>query len=39
MDYDSEEMMLYTGDEQGFMIKWDVSALVTKLDSIKKSIE
>ena len=28
MDYDKENMMLYTGDEMGYMNKWDISKLV-----------
>ena len=27
--------MLYTGDEMGFMIKWDVSEVIRKLDMLK----
>ena len=34
MDYDSENMILYTGDEMGYMIKWDIRALVEKLNDI-----
>jgi hypothetical protein len=26
--------MLYTGDEMGFMIKWDIGSIVDKLASI-----
>jgi hypothetical protein len=28
--------MLYTGDEMGYMIKWDVSRVIEKLDSQKR---
>ena len=31
IDYDPEEQMLYTGDEMGYMIKWDVSLVIEKL--------
>ena len=34
MDYDPEEMMLYTGDEMGNMNKWDISRLVHKLEQL-----
>jgi hypothetical protein len=27
-------MMLYTGDEMGYMIKWDISKLIEKLNDI-----
>jgi len=35
IDYDEEERMLYTGDEMGFVIKWDVSKVIDKLDLLK----
>jgi len=28
LDYDDENKMIYTGDEMGYMHKWDVSNLV-----------
>jgi hypothetical protein len=31
IDYDPEERMLWTGDELGYMQKWDVSQLLDKL--------
>jgi hypothetical protein len=31
IDYDPEEKMLWTGDELGYMQKWDVSSLLAKL--------
>jgi hypothetical protein len=31
IDYDPEEKMIWTGDELGYMQKWDVSSLLTKL--------
>lgn len=30
---------MYTGDEMGFMIRWDISRLVEKLDSLKPPSE
>lgn len=39
MDYDPKEQMLYTGDEQGFMIKWDVSSLLAKMQDIQDIIQ
>ena len=35
MDFDLETMMLYTGDEMGYMNKWDVSRLIEKLNDMK----
>lgn len=35
IDYDKEEQMLYTGDEMGYMIKWDVSGVIKKLNMYK----
>ena len=34
IDYDKEEKMMYTGDEMGFMIRWDISKLLEKLESL-----
>jgi hypothetical protein len=28
---------MYTGDEMGFMIRWDISKLLEKIDSLKPS--
>jgi WD40 repeat protein len=35
MDYDKETQLLYTGDEMGYMNKWDVSKLIEKLEELK----
>jgi len=37
IDYDQEEKMLYTGDEMGFLIKWDISKVVDKLNDLRPS--
>jgi WD40 repeat protein len=34
MDFDKEEGMLYTGDEMGYLIKWDINILIDKLAAI-----
>ena len=34
MDYDPEEQCLYTGDEMGYMYKWDISSLIYRLQTI-----
>ena len=34
LDYDEKNQMLFTGDEQGYMNKWDVSRLNEKLDEL-----
>ena len=34
MDYDPEERILYTGDEMGYMHKWDVNDLLEKMDEV-----
>lgn len=39
MDFDREAQCLYTGDEMGFMNKWDVSKLIEKLDKLKPADE
>lgn len=36
MDYDPEERILYTGDEMGYMHKWDMNQLLDKLDLEKE---
>ena len=35
MDYDHHACALYTGDEMGFMNKWDLSELVRKVKMMK----
>jgi len=35
MDYDKDRRLLYTGDEMGFMIEWDISSLITKVNEMK----
>lgn len=35
LDYDKVDQCIYTGDEMGFMIKWDISKLIQKLDDYK----
>jgi len=35
LDFDRETMMLFTGDEMGYMNKWDISSLINKLDELK----
>jgi WD40 repeat protein len=34
MDYDPETKILYTGDEMGYMNKWDLTDLVYKLEEL-----
>ena len=34
MDFDKEEGMLYTGDEMGYLIKWDINLLIDKLNAM-----
>ena len=34
MDYNKDTQILVTGDEMGYMNKWDISKLVEKLDSL-----
>ncbi len=36
MDFNEEEMVLFTGDEMGYMHKWDLSSILRKLDEISK---
>jgi hypothetical protein len=31
MDYDPVERILYTGDEMGYMHKWDLNVLLDKM--------
>jgi hypothetical protein len=39
LDFDPNEQCIYTGDEQGFMLKWDISVLLQKMDSIKQELD
>ena len=39
MDYDKETNMLYTGDEMGYMNKWDISRLVQKMKDLTPLFE
>lgn len=39
IDFDPVGKIVYTGDEMGYMHKWDVSALLEKLDDIKHFLE
>jgi len=34
IDFDKEEGMLYTGDEMGYLIKWDITVLIEKMKAI-----
>lgn len=36
MDFDAEHMLLFTGDEMGFLHKWDLRGLIEKLAEIDK---
>jgi len=35
MDFDPKEKILYTGDEMGYMAKWDLTLLLSKLDEVE----
>jgi len=35
VDFDNEDMLLFTGDEMGFLNIWDCSKLLTKLEDVK----
>ena len=37
IDYDPENQMLYTGDESGYMQKWDISVLLEKMETSTKN--
>ena len=37
--YDKETKMLFTGDEMGYMNKWDISALVQKMKDLTPEVE
>lgn len=39
MDFDPDNKVLYTGDEMGYMHKWDISRLIDKLDQLDKIVE
>lgn len=32
MAYNENERVLYTGDEMGFLVKWDLSGLIDKME-------
>jgi hypothetical protein len=34
MDFSSKENILFTGDEMGYMQKWDLNLLLRKLDEV-----
>lgn len=36
MDFSSADNILFTGDEMGYMVKWDLSVLLAKLEEVKK---
>ena len=36
IDFDYKRKLLFTGDEMGFMHKWDLSILLDKLDGVKE---
>lgn len=36
VDYDPERKMLFTGDEMGYMMQWDVSSLLDKLEQVQE---
>ena len=36
MDFDSKRRILFTGDEMGFMHKWDCNAIIDKIEKIKE---
>lgn len=39
MDFDSENKILYTGDEMGYLHKWDLSKLISKLVQFDKQVD
>lgn len=39
MDYDKETKILFTGDEMGYMNKWDLSKLIQKMEDLKPSVD
>jgi WD40 repeat protein len=36
MDFDEEKMILFTGDEMGYMHKWELSVLINKVQKLTK---
>ncbi len=34
IDFCAERMLLFTGDEMGFMIKWDLTVMLEKLQEV-----
>ena len=36
VDFDPNTMTLYTGDEAGYMQKWDLSVLLSKLKEVEE---
>ena len=39
IDFDADEQVLYTGDEQGYLQKWDLRIFLTKLQREKEDAE
>lgn len=39
MDFDPINKVLYTGDEMGYMHKWDISRLIDKLEQLDRIVE
>lgn len=35
IDYDDNDLVLFTGDEMGYMHKWDLKLILRKLDEVK----
>lgn len=36
IDFDAEDKLLFTGDEMGYMHKWDLSVLLEKLEEVTR---
>lgn len=36
MDYSAKDNILFTGDEMGYMQKWDLTLLLKKLEEVNK---
>lgn len=36
MDFDPKENILFTGDEMGYMQKWDLTLLLKKLEEVNR---
>ena len=34
MDFDADRNILYTGDEMGYIQRWDLESLFSKLDEV-----